>query len=97
MENEQISHINQIRMMTAMCGAYLCDSGRGNMPEHVSYPGQIGPRKLWDILSFDHRMNSSFGVTSSTEPTFVQPLYQVKRREADDNLVILLTFICPAY
>lgn len=52
-------------MMISVSSAYLCDSGRGNMPEHVSSPGQIGPKKLWDILSFDPRKNSSFALTFS--------------------------------
>lgn len=35
------------------------------MPGHVNSPGQIGPKKFWDILSFDLQMNSSLGFSES--------------------------------
>lgn len=65
------------------------------MPEHVSSPGQIGPKKLWDILSFDPRMNSSFPVTFSEK--LLELMKRQISRKGDHNLVIFLTFICPAH
>lgn len=65
------------------------------MPEHVGFPGQIGPKKLWDILSFDPRMYSSFAVAFSDNcPESIKR--QIWRRD-DHNLVIFLTFVCPAH
>lgn len=49
----------RVIVLAILFRAYLCDSGKGNMPGHVGSPGQIDPKKLWDILSFDLQMNSS--------------------------------------
>lgn len=50
--------VSRSSVMLANYWAHLCDSGRGNMPGHVSSLGRTGPKKLWDTPSFAREKNS---------------------------------------